>query len=65
MISELETDNLLRNLYNDDKYVRLNAIKKLGESSDELCIRELKQILKEMNPGSYNCSRETKAKAWS
>ena len=38
----------LRQLDDEDRIVRINAINILGESSDELCLAELRARLKEM-----------------
>jgi len=36
----------LRNLYNMDQTIRLDAINQLGDIGDELCLKELRQQLK-------------------
>ena len=44
----------LRGLYSEDQETRINAINQLGETGDELCLKELREILK-------NTSREHQA----
>ena len=39
----------LRQIYDEDQEVRLNAITQLGEIGDELCLKELRKILKNSN----------------
>lgn len=36
----------LRQLYDDDQEIRINAIDQLGEIGDELCLKELREQLK-------------------
>jgi HEAT repeat protein len=40
----------LRQLDDEDPTVRINAINKLGETGDELCLLELRKRLKEISP---------------
>ena len=40
----------LRQLDDEDPIVRINAINKLGETGDELCLQELRKRLKEISP---------------
>jgi hypothetical protein len=40
----------LRELDDEDREVRINAINKLGNSGDELCLSELRKRLREMTP---------------
>ena len=40
----------LRQLDDEDPIVRINAINKLGEAGDELCLQELRKRLKEISP---------------
>jgi len=40
----------LRQLDDEDPIVRINAIIKLGETGDELCLQELRKRLKEISP---------------
>ncbi len=42
-------NNFLRQLDNEDIEVRINAVNHLGESGDELCLKELRKRLKEMS----------------
>lgn len=42
-------DQYLRQLYDDDQEVRIDAINQLGEIGDELCLKELREVLKYMN----------------
>ena len=41
---------LLQQLDDEDLNVRINAINKLGETGDELCLQELRKRLKEISP---------------
>ena len=43
-------NSLLRQLDDEDPIVRINAINKLGETGDELCLQELRKRLKEISP---------------
>ena len=36
----------LRQLYDDDQTLRIEAIKRLGEIGDEICLKELREQLK-------------------
>jgi HEAT repeat protein len=40
----------LRQLDDEDPEVRINAIEQLGETGDELCLKELRKRLKEITP---------------
>ena len=40
----------LRQLDDEDPIIRINAINKLGETGDELCLQELRKRLKEISP---------------
>lgn len=40
----------IRQLDDEDQHVRINAINHLGDMGDELCLKELRQRLKEMTP---------------
>jgi HEAT repeat protein len=44
------TNSFLRQLDDEDPTVRINAINKLGETGDELCLQELRKRLKEISP---------------
>lgn len=39
----------LRNLYDEDQEVRIQAISQLGEIGDELCLKELREKLRLSN----------------
>lgn len=43
-----ELDYFLRKLDDENQSVRINAIKHLGEIGDELCLKELRERLKEV-----------------
>jgi HEAT repeat protein len=39
----------IRELYDEDNEVRINAINQLGESGDEQCLKELRERLKSLS----------------
>ena len=41
--------NLLRQLDDENPAIRINAINQLGETSDELCLQELRKRLKDIS----------------
>lgn len=41
-----QIDTLVRQMYDDDQDVRIEAITQLGEIGDELCLKELREQLK-------------------
>jgi HEAT repeat protein len=43
------TGRFLRQLDDEDQEVRINAINQLGDSGDELCLKELRERLKEIS----------------
>lgn len=43
-----QINNFLRQLDDDDQEIRIRAIKQLGESGDELCLKELRERLKDL-----------------
>lgn len=43
---DYQIDLLLRQLYDDDREIRINAITQLGEVGDEICLAELRELLK-------------------
>jgi hypothetical protein len=44
-IGEIQTNRYLRELFDENQEVRLNAINQLGELGDELCLEELQRNL--------------------
>jgi len=48
-LEEADVNHCLRDLFNEDQNVRINAINQLGEFGDELCLQELKEQLKHVN----------------
>jgi HEAT repeat protein len=42
-------NSLLRQLDDEDPAVRINAINQLADTGDELCLKELRRRLKEIN----------------
>jgi len=53
---EEEINHCLRDLFNEDQEVRLNAINQLGEIGDELCLQELNRQLQYVNKEYYALS---------
>ena len=47
---DAEINLLLQNLYHEDQEMRINAINRLGEIGDELCLKGLREKLKELSP---------------
>lgn len=43
-----QINNFLRQLDDDDQEIRIRAINQLGESGDELCLKELRERLKDL-----------------
>jgi HEAT repeat protein len=39
----------LHRLYDEDQEIRIDAIQHLGESGDQLCLKELRERLKELS----------------
>jgi hypothetical protein len=48
-IEELQINQCLRDIFNEDMEVRVEAINRLGEIGDELCLKELRTQLKLIN----------------
>jgi HEAT repeat protein len=49
MNTDHQINEYVRDLYSLDQKVRLNAINRLGDLGDELCLKELRQQLKVVN----------------
>jgi hypothetical protein len=45
-LEDQQVNTYLHQLYDDDQEIRINAINQLGESGDELCLKELREKLK-------------------
>jgi HEAT repeat protein len=45
-LDDQQVNTCLHQLYDDDQEIRINAINQLGESGDELCLKELREKLK-------------------
>jgi HEAT repeat protein len=39
----------IRELYDEDQEIRINAINQLGDTGDELCLKELRERLKNIS----------------
>jgi HEAT repeat protein len=48
-MDDQQINNFLRQLDDENTEVRINAITQLGESGDELCLKELRARLKELS----------------
>jgi hypothetical protein len=48
---DAEIDSVLHQLYHEEKEIRINAIHRLRDIGDELCLQELRRRLKELSPG--------------
>ena len=49
-MDDQQINNYLHQLDDEDPAIRINAIHQLGESGDELCLSELRERLRLMNP---------------
>jgi HEAT repeat protein len=45
-LDDQQINTCLRQIYDEDQEIRINAINQLGETGDELCLKELREILK-------------------
>jgi len=48
-LEEADVNHCLRDLFDENQEIRINAINQLGEVGDELCLQELRDQLKFIN----------------
>ena len=45
-LNDQQINHYLRQIYDEDQDVRINAINQLGDNGDEICLEELRVLLK-------------------